>query len=174
MSTSQREVPRMKLLGYGTLMVVLALAGPSGLSGLAHAQSTNKKDVGTGSAKETLIGAWRLAWMEEPGANGKLRHITDRKGMLIYTRDGHMSVQVMYPKSETAQSNDYVQGGYEASFGSYDVNEQAHTVTHHVEGSLTRQLVGKDLPRVYRFSDGRLTLRSARPDEHWSVTWEHY
>ncbi len=158
----------MKLLRCGTLAVVVAL------SVLSHAQSANKKDTGPGSAKETLIGAWRLAWMEEPGADGKLRHITDRKGMLIYTRDGHMSVQVMYPKSEAAQSNDYVQGGYEASFGSYDVNEEAHTVIHHVEGSLTRQLVGKDLPRVYRFSDGRLTLRSSRPDELWSVTWEHY
>jgi hypothetical protein len=91
--------------------------------------------------------------MEWPGADGKLRHITDRKGMLIYTRDGHMSVQVMYPKSEATQSNDYVQGGYEASFGSYDVNEQAHTVTHHVEGSLTRQLVGK----TYRGYTGFLT-----------------
>ena len=99
----------MKLLRYGTLAVVLALSGPS------HAQSANKKDAGTGSAKETLIGAWRLAWMEEPGPDGKIRHITDRKGMLIYTRDGHMSVQVMYPKSEAAQSNDYVLGGYEAS-----------------------------------------------------------
>jgi Lipocalin-like domain len=161
----------MKLLHYGALTIVLALTE---LSGLSHAQSTNRKDADTGSAKETLIGAWRLAWMEEPGADGKLRHITDRKGMLIYTRDGHMSVQVMYPKSEAAQSNDYVQGGYEASFGSYDVNEEAHTVTHHVEGSLTRQLIGKDLPRMYRFSDGRLTLRSSRSDEHWSVTWEHY
>ena len=158
----------MNLLRCGTLAVVVAL------SVLSHAQSANKKDASAGSAKETLIGAWRLAWMEEPGADGKLRHITDRKGMLIYTRDGHMSVQVMYPKSEATQSNDYVQGGYEASFGSYYVNEEARTVTHHVEGSLTRQLVGKDLLRVYRFSDGRLTLRSARPDEHWSVTWEHY
>jgi len=36
-------------------------------------------------------------------------------------------------------------------------------------------LVGKDLPRVYQFTaDGKLSIRSARPDEHWSVTWEHY
>ncbi len=36
-------------------------------------------------------------------------------------------------------------------------------------------LVGKDLPRVYQFStDGQLVIKSVRPDEHWSVTWEHY
>jgi len=94
--------------------------------------------------------------------------------MLIYTRDGHMSVQLMLPKSESGVSNDYVQNGYEASFGSYEVNEEAHTVTHHVEGSITHGLVGKDLTRVYQFSDGRLIIKSSRPDEHWSVTWEHY
>lgn len=144
------------------------------LSGLSLAQSADKKDAGPGSTREKLLGAWRLAWMEEPGADGKLMRITDRKGMLLYTRDGHMSVQILFPKSESALSNDYVRSGYEASFGSYDVNEEAHTVTHHVEGSITPALVGKDLTRVYRFSDGYLIIQSSRPDEHWSVNWEHY
>ena len=50
------------------------------------------------------------------------------------------------------------------------------SLTHHVQGSITRDLlVGKDLPRVYKLTeDGHLIIRSARPDEHWSVTWEHY
>ena len=30
---------------------------------------------------------------------------------------------VMYPKSTNNQSNEYVQDGYEASFGSYEVDE---------------------------------------------------
>jgi len=96
--------------------------------------------------------------------------------MLIYTRDGHMSVQLMYPKSAGALSNEYVQNGYEASFGSYDVDEAAHTVTHHVQGSITRDLlVGKDLRRIYMFTqDGHLVIRSASPEEHWSVTWDRY
>ncbi len=93
---------------------------------------------------------------------------------MIYTRDGHVSVQLMFPKSESTLSNDYTQEGYEASFGSYDLNEQAHTVRHHVEGSVTRGLVGKDLLRVYRFSGDHLIIQSSRPDEHWSVTWERY
>ena len=46
--------------------------------------------------------------------------------MLIYTRDGHMSVQLMYPKiGERRLSNEYVQAGYEASFGSYDVMKRS-------------------------------------------------
>ena len=96
--------------------------------------------------------------------------------MLIYTKDGHMSVQLMYPGSTDTLSNEYVLKGYEASFGSFDVDEAAHTVTHHVQGSITRDLlVGKDLPRKFEFTpDGQLIIRSARPDEHWFVTWAHY
>ena len=155
-------------------VLCLALVAVVALGGLSRAQSSKKKDVAAGSARENLIGAWRLVSMEEPGADGKVNRVTDRKGMLVYTRDGHMSVQLMLPKSESGVSNDYVQNGYEASFGSFEVNEEVHTVTHHVEGSVTRGLVGKDLPRVFQFSDGHRVITSSRPDEHWSVTWEHY
>ena len=144
------------------------------LSGASLAQPATTKELAAGADKEKLIGAWHLVSMKEPAADGGLHDVADRTGTLIYTRDGYMSVQIMYPKSEAALSNDYVLNGYEASFGSYDVNEKAHTVTHHVMGSLTRQLVGKELTRVYRFSEGRLIIQSAPPDEHWSVTWEHY
>ena len=147
----------------------LTLVAFVSLNVLSPAQSAE-----AGSAREKLLGAWRLVSLEEPGPDGKLNRITDRKGILIYTRDGHMSVQLMLPASESGVSNDYVQNGYEASFGSYDVNEQVHTVTHHVQGSVTRGLVGKDLPREFQFSDGHLIIKSTQPDEHWSVTWEHY
>ena len=95
--------------------------------------------------------------------------------MLIYTRDGHMSVQLMYPKSANSPDNEYVLGGYEASFGSYDVDEAKHIITHHVLGSVTRDLlVGKDLPRLYQLTaDGHLIIRSADTREHWSVIWAH-
>jgi hypothetical protein len=150
------------------------LAAVVALGGASRAQSAEKKDPAATSEREKLIGAWHLVSMEEPGADGKLHRITDRKGMLLYTSDGHMSVQLMFPKSESGLSNAYVKDGYEASFGSYDVNEEAHTITHHVQGSITEALVGKDLPRAFQFSDGHLIIKSTRPDEHWSVTWEHY
>jgi len=118
----------------------------------------------------------RLERIDSIDSEGKSSDIPQPQGMLIYTRDGHMSVQLMYPKSPNSQSNQYVLDGYEASFGSYDVDEARHTLTHHVQGSNTRNLlVGKDLPSVYQFSaDGKLIIRSAQPDEHWLVTWKHY
>ena len=159
----------MKQLRYFALMFVVTL------SGLSLAQSPPKKDPTPVSDREKLIGAWHLVSIGESGVDGRSNHGSEIKGALIYTRDGHMSVQLMYPPSAATLSNDYVLNGYEASYGSYDVDEAAHTVTHHVEGSITHGLVGKDLTRVYLFiADGHLIITSANPAEHWSVTWEHY
>jgi hypothetical protein len=126
------------------------------------------------SDRDRLVGAWRLVKIESPGTDGKTLLDPQPTGMLIYTKDGHMSVQLMYPGKTI--SNEYVEQGYEASFGSYDVDEARHLVTHHVQGSITRnQLVGKDLPRRFEFTpDGHLLIRSAQPEEHWLVTWEKY
>ncbi len=154
--------------------VCWALAAIVALGGGCLAQSAAKNDPTPGSDREKLIGAWHLVSMGDTGTSGQPNHGSEIKGTLIYTRDGHMSVQLMYPPSESALTNDYVLNGYEASFGSYDVDEAAHTVTHHVQGSVTHGLVGKDLTRVYQFSNGHLIIRSTRQDEHWSVVWEHY
>ena len=159
----------MKLLRYAIL------AGAVATGTLAPAQSANKASVQHRSDRERLIGAWHLVRIDSPGPDVQSTASPQPRGMLIYTQDGHVSVQLMYPKGADIPSNEYVHDGYEASFGSYEVDEATHTVTHHVQGSITRGLlVGKNLPRVYQFTqDGHLIIRSSRPDEHWSVTWAH-
>lgn len=144
----------MKILYGGALVTVVALAG------LTRAQTA--KQTGDGDiAKERLIWAWYLVHMDVSGPDGKPMSIPQPKGMLIYTRDGHMSVQLMYSRSANARSNEYVKDRYEASFGSYDVDEATHMLTHHVQGSITRDLiVGKDLPRI---SPGTGAWSSSRP-----------
>lgn len=157
----------MKAIHLGMLALLLAACG------ISQTTSAEKKGLSV-SDREKLIGAWHLVSIAGP--DGKTVTTGVPIGMLIYTRDGHMSVQLMYPEKAGNLSNEYVHNGYEASFGSYDLNEASHTVTHHVQGSNTRDLlVGKTLPRAYRFDNsGRLIIRSARVDEHWSVVWEHY
>jgi hypothetical protein len=147
-------------------VVIFALTGFSG------AQAKTKE--AEAHARERLIGAWRLVSLGEVGADGKMARAEDLKGTLIYTADGRMSVQIMYPPAQSSLTNDYVLNGYEASFGRYDVDEAKHTLTHHVEGSITPGLVGKDLTRAFRFSDGRLIIQSTRVDEHWQAVWERY
>lgn len=138
---------------------------------LAPAQSAKRQS----EDREKLIGAWYLEHIDSPRPNETNKDMPQPVGMLVYTRDGHVSVQLMYPKSQRDLNNQYVREGYEASFGTYDVDEATHTLTHHVQGSNTGDLlVGRDLPRIYRFTeDGRLIIRSANPEERWSVTWRH-
>ena len=54
---------------------------------------------------DRFIGAWRLAWLEESDADGTV-HKADCTGLLVYTRDGHMSVQVTRrPVAKPARCN---------------------------------------------------------------------
>jgi hypothetical protein len=141
------------------------------MAGLGAAQAGR---ASVGSERERLVGAWSLVHIDSPTPDGRQRETPQPVGMLIYTQDGHVSVQLMYPRAMGSLSNEYVKDGYEASFGSYAVDEATHTVTHHVEGSITEGLLGKALPRAFEFSGGRLIVRSTRAEERWSVTWEHY
>lgn len=127
-------------------------------------------------AQDKFVGAWRLVSLESPGTDGKIRK-ADSTGMFVFTRDGHASVQVMErnpPAQAAAGPEQYSQGGYEATFGSYVVDETARTFTFHVEGALVRSLIGKDLPRAFEFSGNQLIVKSTRADERWKVVWEHY
>ena len=147
-------------LGVAFLFVAMKLTGQDGAAG--------------GETRDRFVGAWRLAELDEQGADLKI-HRLDCSGLLVFTYDGHMSVQVMYrnppagPEAATAQ---YSQGGYEASFGTYAVDERNHSFTFHVEGALVRTLIGKDLSRKYELSGKQLIVTSANPDEHWKVAWE--
>src|ERR1700687_2910886 len=85
-------------------------------------------DEGEG-IRDRFLGAWRLAWLEEEGADGKI-HRADCTGVLVSPRVGHMSFQVMYrspPADPQPAANSapvqYAQGGYEASFGTYEIDE---------------------------------------------------
>ena len=138
--------------------------------------ASGAQERGKQETQNPFIGAWRLAWLEEPDQNGAV-HKADCTGLLVYTRDGHMSVQVMYRNPQTGGPSgpvQYAQGGYEASFGSYQLDENSRTFTFHVEGAMVRNLIGKDLRRAYEISGNQLIVKSANPDEHWRAAWEHY
>jgi lipocalin-like protein len=129
----------------------------------------------TSAGKQQLVGAWKLAVLEEPDANGSV-HRADCSGLLVFTSDGHMSVQVMYRNAEAGGQGgpvQYAQGGYEASYGTYHIND-THTFMFHVDGAMVRSLIGKDLPRSYRMIGNQLIVQSTNENEHWRVTWERY
>src|SRR5579871_1293497 len=126
---------KRRLFGLGVLTALLLFDG---------VQSGQARD------DKRFVGAWKLAWLEQPGTDGQARRRTECCGLLVYTADGHMSVQVMENELQPqapAGAQQYSQGGYEASFGTYRVDEKPHTFNFHVEGALVRTLIGQDLPR---------------------------
>jgi len=159
-----------KLLSLAVVSLLLAVATLSG----ARVSGGQDRDSGEG-ARDRLIGSWRLVWLEEEGADGKV-HRADCTGMLVFTREGRMSVQVMYRNPQAgspAGPVQYAQAGYEASFGRYEVDARAHAFTYHVEGALVRSLIGKDLTRLVELSGNQMIVRPSSPSEHWRVAWEH-
>jgi hypothetical protein len=158
------------LLYFLISVTALTLSGSQG-----HSEEVRS---GNEPIRNRFVGAWRLAWLEEADAAGKV-HRAACSGLLVYTRDGHMSVQVMYrtPPADS-QANaapvQYAQGDYEASFGTYEIDQRAHTFTFHVEGALVRALIGKDLTREFELSDKQLIVKPIRTEEHWRVAWERY
>ena len=108
-----------KLLALGVLSLFIGMTATTQSSG----------QVGNDSIHDRFVGAWRLDSLEQEGAEGKV-HKSDSAGMLVFTRDGHMSVQVMErnPQAQTPTGPEqYSQGGYEASFGTYrDRRKHSH------------------------------------------------
>ena len=150
----------MKSLLLSVLLVSTAL--PTQLA--AEAPRRNEE------SQNRLVGAWKLVSLEEASADGQV-HKADCNGMFVFTSDGKASVQVMYRNAQTGSA--YAQGGYEASYGSYHIDDSS-TFTFHIDGALVRTLIGKDLKRAYEISGNRLIVKSTNPNEHWRVVWERY
>jgi lipocalin-like protein len=151
-------------------MKSLLLLSVVALLSASIAQSSHKESHRGAEVHNHLVGSWKLVSLAEPGADGQLRK-ADCTGMFAFTSDGKASVQVMYRNAKSGSA--YAQNGYEASYGSYRIDDSS-TFTFHIDGSLVRTLIGKDLKRRYEISGSRLTITSSDPAEHWRVVWEHY
>jgi hypothetical protein len=147
------------------LLGVIALLSPGAAAQSAHDASDRNTEI-----KDRLVGAWKLVSLQEPSADGQV-HEADCTGMFVFTHDGKASVQVMYRNAQSGSA--YAQGGYEASYGSYRIDNSS-TFTFHIDGALVRTLIGKDMKRAYDISGNRLTVKSTDPNEHWKVVWERY
>jgi hypothetical protein len=159
-------VLKMRVSG---LKIVAALLCCASLA-LAQQSSQTARVVGVVG----VVGTWHLVRIDAPGPDGKPMDAPQPIGMLIYTPEGHAAVQLMY--AQTDLSNEFVHDGYEATFGSYEVDETKHQLTYHIQGSATRdKLVGKNETLIYELPDNRhMIIRPAQADQHWSVTWERY
>jgi hypothetical protein len=141
-----------------------------------------------------FVGSWKLVSIEgnPPGRSG----VYDRPtGLLMYDSSGYMSVQIVsspdrkpfapFTKgmlSATLEEKAAAFDSYVAYFGTYTVDAQAGTVTHHLEDNLVPGRQGTDNVRWFEFeSDNRLYLIPtedgkggviARKDAAFKLLWE--
>jgi hypothetical protein len=117
---------------------------------------------------DRFVGHWRLVAYDRIDADGTTSPWRI-SGRLMYDADGNMAAQLMPLEDD----GDEPTRRYFAYFGSYELDESANTVTHHVEASNIRRWVDTDLVRHYRIEDGNLILE-VRDGERVTgrLTWE--
>ena len=157
-----------------TVVSALALWVVSGGWVIGPASAQNRA-----SARQRILGAWQLESRTVRTANGEtLRDPVLGQhplGRLFYDASGHMTLQMMrqeraqaitVPSNPQDANNARVVLGYDAYFGTFTVNDARGTVTHHVQGSLFPEDLGKDFERAFRIEADTLTLSftSTSPD----------
>lgn len=108
-----------------------------------------------------IVGVWKLVrYEDQPPEGPKQFPLGERPvGQLIYTADGHMSIQLMkvpHPKvasgddtKVTPEEKQALFDSYVAYFGTYRVDEARHVVTHIVEADYADVFIGNSEERPY-------------------------
>lgn len=120
---------------------------------------------------ETLPGTWQLVSRIDTTASGDRRAEAslgdDPIALLIYDRSGHFAAQFMrrdrsvdVPDGPSgAKNNSRAQGGYDAYFGTYSIDDEQGTVTQSLLGSLSREHVGAVLTRAMQVQGDTLIIQ---------------
>jgi ketosteroid isomerase-like protein len=141
---------------------------------------------------ERLVGTWEAVEDQGLGPDGEVVAREAVKGLLVYTPEGRMAVQLMYQgRPEVSTANDEVSttgvglgrigwdaedaraaiDTYDAYFGSYEIDRDRNLVTHVVVGELRPPGVGARYGRRFEFHGDELWLTPENPAEGWRVVW---
>ncbi len=130
------------------------------------AEDRGLSESGFGSAKDKLVGTWRLvsaSTTTSTGERSETPYGLNPEGFLTYTGEGRIAAMISHSGRKALFSG----GGsleeqaeaFKTFFGyagRYTVS--ADKVTHHVEVSSIENYVGRDLVRYVKFQGDRITL----------------
>lgn len=120
---------------------------------------------------ETLPGTWQLLSRIDLTAAGERRAEPslgeDPHALLIYDRSGNFAAQFMRRDRSIdvpdapggAKNNSRAQGGYDAYFGTYTIDDRNGTVTQRLTGALARENVGLVLARAMEVEGDTLVIK---------------
>jgi hypothetical protein len=119
-----------------------------------------------------LIGTWELLSREDRTRAGERRIEpslgTNPVAILFFDKQGHFAAQFMKrdrgatPGAEVmnaAPNNSRAQGGYDAYFGTYSVDDALGAVTTRLVGALSPENVGQVFTRMMSVVGDELTIR---------------
>ena len=121
---------------------------------------TTSRSIRAPALSTTLPGTWQLQSRVDVTASGERRPEPslgeDPVALLIYDRSGHFAAQfmrrdrsVMIPDGPGgAKNNSRAQGGYDAYFGTYTIDDANATVTQTLLAALSPENVGSVLTRA--------------------------
>jgi hypothetical protein len=121
---------------------------------------------------KALVGTWMLLSREDRTREGRVHPDpglgSDPIAVLIYDGAGNFAAQFMKRDRSAsapaavqseAPNNSRAQGGYDAYFGTYTVDDRQGTVTQRLAGALSQENVGMVLTRTMTVEGGELTIR---------------
>ena len=147
-----------------SLFAAITLAAACGPQGSAPA------DAPTEGVASRLVGTWALAhWEAQVGdQQPTLPFGPDAAGRIMYDAAGNMAVQLLIPDRPLFSSEDWTEGtptevetafeGFFAYYGDYSLDEDANTVTHHLDAALFPNWIGTRQVRNFRFAGDTLVL----------------
>jgi hypothetical protein len=142
-----------------------------------------------GSLNHDLIGTWRLLSRIDRDAAGKPVDEptlgSDPLALLFFDGAGNFAAQFMKRDRSveaaapvfTGQNNTTAIGGYDAYFGTYEVDETSGDVRTRLTGALSAGHVGATMVRNMKVEEGKLVIRltTTTPDGtsvHRTLAWE--
>jgi len=142
------------------LILVLAVVA---LPGRASAQADQANSI-----QQRILGTWKLvSYVREEIPSGAKSDVmgADPSGYINYGRDGRMMVIIVGSDRKkpagavaTPEEAEALIRSMLAYAGTYTVDSEAKTVTHHIDVSWDQSRTGESHVRTYRLDGDRLTL----------------
>ncbi len=144
-------------------------------------------------ARKRFVGVWKLVSGESKDeVTGEVRYPWGKNpvGRLVYDDSGRVFAQLMNPgrksvggvanrgaasaiANASAEEMREMLTGFNSYFGTFDVDESAGTLVHHLESALIPSWVGSDQRRKYEFSGkNQLIMLNTAGGAAYRLVWQ--
>jgi hypothetical protein len=152
-----------------------------------------EREAASGAERRKFIGMWKLISGEaKDQKTGEVQYPWGKNpfGRLLYDETGRVFVQLMNPgrrvvggaanrgaaaaiASSSADDLRDMLTGFNAYFGTFEVDQSAGTVIHHLQSALIPSWVGTDQRRRYEFSPaGELIILNTAGGADYKLVWQ--